>query len=117
MSKSIFQDPTNRIVCIFDSRDDADAAARTLFADLGEGQAIHVLQGDDAARQLDTSAKWFADTDEEMKRFERELFRGHTIVAVSVADSETRDRAHQILKQFGARHITHFGEWITEVLQ
>ena len=52
-----------------------------------------------------------------MKRFKRELRCGNTIVSVPIEDSGCREQVHKVLKQYGARHVTHFGEWIPEVMK
>ena len=92
--------------------------AKAALIGLGfEKNQIHVLHGDDDAAEVDTSAKWFADTDKEIKKFEREIRHGQTVLSVPIKDCDCREGVHQILKEHDARHITHFGEWITEVMR
>ena len=78
---------------------------------------IRVMRGEEAATKVDTSAKWFADTDVEIEKYQRELTAGKTIVSVPVQDSTDRDTLHAILKRHGARLITHFGEWVTTMMK
>ena len=112
-----YDDPTNRVVCTFDGHDTARDAKAALIEFGFEKQQVHVLQGEEDAEEVDTSAKWFADTDKEIKQFKRELHRGHTVLSVPVKDCDCREEVHQILKKFGATHVTHFGDWITEVMR
>ena len=112
-----YSDPTNHVICIFDDHANAlDAKAALIQFGFGKDE-VHVLRGDGAAAEVDTSAKWFADTDIEMKRFERELRAGNTIVSAPVKDCDCREEVHTIMKAHNARHIVHFGEWITEVMR
>lgn len=112
-----YDDPTNRVVCMFDDFTKAEAAKASLIEFGFEDHQVHILHGDADAAEVDTSAKWFADTDKEIKKFERELRDGRTVLSVPVKDCDCRDGVHRILKTHDARHITHFGEWITEVMR
>lgn len=42
---------------------------------------------------------------------------GKTVVSVPVQGSAGRDTLHVILERHGARLITHFGEWVTEMME
>lgn len=108
---------SNRVVCVFDNHQDAIAAKSALIQSGLERDQVKVMHGDADASSIDTSAKWFADTDEEVKKFERELRDGNSIVSVPVRDGTTREGVHDLLKSHEARHITHFGKWITEVMR
>lgn len=115
--EQVLVDPTNRVVCVFDQRAQAEAArAELLKLELTEKE-IRVLQGEETAEKVDTSPKWFADTDEEIARYKRELKAGGTVLSVPIADRETREKVHDVLKRHDARLITHFGEWVTEMLK
>jgi hypothetical protein len=110
------EDPTNRIVCSFDTEDHV-AAVKTELRQFGiQDQQIRVRRGEKSADQVDTSAKWFADTDQHIKRFQRELRAGNSIVSVPVKDGASREQLHSLLRKHNARVITHFGEWITELM-
>ncbi|MCA9198266.1 MAG: hypothetical protein KDA87_12040 [Planctomycetales bacterium] len=112
----ILDDPANRVVCTFDNRQQAEDAKAAL-ADFGiSGHRIRVLNGEDGADEVDTSAKWFADTDKEIKKYTRELHAGNTVISIPVKDCDCREEVNRIVQNFDARHITHFGEWITEVM-
>ena len=56
------------------------------------------------------------DTDY-IKRCRRSLLNGPTVIAVATKDDEERNKARQILKAQGARFITFFGRFVTEVLE
>ena len=56
------------------------------------------------------------DTDY-IKRYRTAVRNGQTVIAVAAKDDETRDRARQILKTHGARFITFFGRFVTQVLE
>lgn len=112
----VVDDPTRRIVCVFASEQSAEQARKALISYGFERRQIERLDADDAGA-IDTSAKWFADTDKEMKKFARELRRGYVALAVPVKDSDTRNEVNEILQDHGAKHVTHFGDWVTVVMR
>lgn len=114
---NVQNDPTNRVVCIFDQHSQAVAAKSELISFGFEKEHVQLLSGEADAADVDTSAKWFADTDKFMKKFDRELRAGATILSVPIKDRDCREGVHSILTAHGARHVTHFGEWITEVMK
>ena len=108
--KPILEDPSNRVVAVFDDQQQAhDAVAALDKLDETDGPP-KLYQGDDAADRIDTSAKWFADTDAELRRYEQELRAGSLVVSVPIEDSDLREKVHAVLKQHNARLVTHFGE-------
>ena len=112
----ILDDPRNRIVCVFEDTVSAEKA-RAALVDYGFApNQVRLLRENDA-KEMDTSAKWFADTDEEMKKFERQLRGGLVAVALPVRDAESRQQIYEILQSHGAHRVTHFGEWVTEVMR
>ena len=117
MSEEKFYDaPSNRVVCVFDERSSAVQAKAALIEFGYSSEQVRTFD-EKAASDIDRSAKWFADTDVQMKKFERELRSGATIVSLPVNDGECREEVHRILSAHDARHVTHFGEWITEVMR
>jgi hypothetical protein len=54
------------------------------------------------------------DTDY-IKRYRRAVLNGRTVIAVAAKNDDARDRARQILKARGARFITFFGRFVTQV--
>jgi hypothetical protein len=112
-----YDDPTNRVVCVFDDYSSA-VDAKAAFIQFGfEQRQVHLLDGKRDASAIDTSAKWFADTDVDLKKFAQELRSGSSIISVPVRDCDCREGVNDLLKRHGARDITHFGEWLTEVMK
>jgi hypothetical protein len=56
------------------------------------------------------------DTDY-LKRYRRAVLNGRTVIAVAAKDDDARDKAKQILETHGARFITFFGRFVTQVLK
>ena len=56
------------------------------------------------------------DTDY-IKQYRRALLNGRPVIAVVAKDDDDRNKARQILKTRGARFITFFGRFVTEVLE
>jgi len=80
-------DPTNHIVCNFADRSAAVEAKEALIK-LGYGNdEVQILC--ESNSEIDTTAKWFADTDVELKKFERELREG-AVVLVAPSDLAAR---------------------------
>jgi hypothetical protein len=113
----LLEDPTNRIVSVFDDRSQVEAARQELLKLGLTDKQIRVLCGEEAATKVDTSAKSFAGTDVEIEKYQRELSAGKTVVSVPVQDGSDRDTLHAILKRHGARLITHFGEWVITMMK
>jgi hypothetical protein len=65
-----------------------------------------------------TSGMDMGDRDTEyFKEYRKALLEGHTMIGVEIKNDETRDEVRQILKTHGARFITFFGRFVTEVLE
>jgi hypothetical protein len=65
-----------------------------------------------------TSGVDMGDRDTEyFKQYRKALLEGHTVIGVEAKNDETRDEVKQILKTHGARFITFFGRFVTEVLE
>ena len=65
-----------------------------------------------------TSGIDMGDRDTEyFKQYRRALMEGSTMIGVEVKNDERRDEVRQILKTHGARFITFFGRFVTEVLE
>ncbi len=56
------------------------------------------------------------DTDY-IREYRRALLKGSAVIAVDANDDEMRRTAMKILKEGGARFITFFGRFATEVLE
>lgn len=114
--KAPLEDPSNRIVAVFDNSQQATAAREEISKQPEVEGKIRVL-GEESAEKIDTSAKWFADTDDELQRYQRELRAGNTVISIPISDSDCREKFHSLLKRHDARLVTHFGEWITEMMR
>lgn len=92
--EQILDDSRNHVVCVFEDRKQAEKARKQL-SELGipDGE-IRQAQGDDDAQEVDTSPKWFADTDEDIQRYREQLKIGNTVISVPVSDGETREKVH-----------------------
>jgi hypothetical protein len=56
------------------------------------------------------------DTDY-LKRYRRAVLNGRTVIAVAAKDDDALDKARQVLEARGARFITFFGRFVTQVLK
>ncbi len=101
--------PNNRIVAVFNDVTAATAARTALAGSLGEEAEIKLYSGDGSAEEVDTSAKWFADTDLDIARFKRALEAGNAILSVPVENDQQRETTNQTLADHGATLATHFG--------
>jgi len=115
--KQPLQDPINRVVSVFDEHQLAESAKQELLKHGYDGEQIRLFHGPEDASDVDTSAKWFADTDVDIARYRKELADGNTVLSVPVVDGTSREEVHGVLKQCNARLTTHFGDWITEILK
>ena len=84
-TEKFYDDPTNRIVCIFDDRSDS-VSAKSALIEFGYADGHVRLYDEQAASEVDTSAKWFADTDTEIKKFEQQLRSGAIVMSVPIKD-------------------------------
>lgn len=65
-----------------------------------------------------TSEVDMGDRDTEyFKQYRRALLDGQTVIGVGAMNDATRNQVRQILKTHGARFITFFGWFVTEVLK
>ncbi len=56
---------------------------------------------------------------DDLRRLElmrEELLADRVLVSVQLSEDEANDRAAAILRDNGARHVTHFGQWMIESL-
>lgn len=113
----LLEDPINRVVAVFDNEQNLESARHDLLKEGITAEQIRVMQGEQDAKRVDTSTKWFADTDEEIQRYQDELRAGSTVVSLPVTDEVGREKLHSILKRNEARLITHFGQWVTEMMK
>jgi hypothetical protein len=123
--------PTNHLLAIILDPDQATGIVETLNNHGFSPNDIGVLSGMEDAAKLDAACGkkgFFAklatagvdlgdrDTDY-LKQYRRALLNGRTVIAVAAKDNDARDRARQILRARGARFITFFGRFVTQVLE
>ena len=107
-------DPTHHIVAMFGSEQQAREALATIIAlGLAASNAV-ILNADSSPTEIDTSAKWFADTDQVLQRFQEAIRANKTVLYVPEPDADRRDEMVTSLKASGAELVTHFGQWLTE---
>ena len=122
--------PANQILAIITESGDANDVVQALNENGFSSDEIGVLTGTGDAEKLDAAAgkqgflsKLFTagvemgdrDTDY-LKQYRRALLNGRTVIGVVARDDETRTKARKVLKTGGARFITYFGQFVTEVL-
>jgi hypothetical protein len=122
--------PANQILAIITESGDANDLVRALNENGFSSDEIGVLTGTGDAEKLDAAAgkqgflsKLFTagvemgdrDTDY-LKQYRRALLNGRTVIGVVAKDDETRTKARKVLKAAGARFLTYFGQFVTEVL-
>ena len=123
--------PADHILAIIMDSDEATGIVETLNYNGFSPDDIGVLSGMEDAAKLDAASGkkgFFAklatagvdmggrDTDY-IKQYRRAVLNGRTIIAVAAKDNDARDRARQILRARGARFITFFGRFVTQVLE
>jgi hypothetical protein len=111
-AEEITNRPENHALASFTSHEQAVEAKEAL---IGKGLTnAEVMQGENSAENMNTRAQWFADTDDELRRFENKLREGYSILAVEVHDKPMRQVVDEVLQQYNAEMVTHFGKWVTE---
>jgi hypothetical protein len=123
--------PANQVLAIVRNSAEAREIVQTLNRNGFRSEEIGVLSGTEDAEKLDPAAgkQGFLsklttvgvdlgerDTDS-IKKYRRALLNGRTVVSVAATNEEARNTARKILKERGARFITYFGQFVTEVLE
>jgi hypothetical protein len=122
--------PDNHILAIIKNPEEAEVVVEALN-ESGFSDDIGLLKGEADAEKLDaatgkkgvfakilTSGINMGDRDtEHFKQYRRAVLEGSTMIGVEVKNDETRDEVRQILKTHGARFITFFDRFVTEVLE
>ena len=123
--------PANHILAIVPDLDEATGIVEILNRNGFSSDDIGVLTGTEDAEKLDaatgkkgffakmlTSGVELGDRDTDyFQQYRKALLDGQTVVGVVAKDDETRNNARQILKARGARFITFFGRFVTQVLE
>lgn len=109
-----YTDPTGRAVAVFKNLAAAESARGALvefgFAD----EAVHLLHGESDAQEVDDSAKWFADTDEEIHEYRADLEAGRALISVPADSRKHAAEIHDVFAGANAVRMTYFGRWVTE---
>jgi hypothetical protein len=128
--KESFTVPANQILAILTDSEEANRVVRALNENGFPSDDVGLLTGTADAQKLDAAAgkqgflsKLFTagvemgdrDTDY-IKQYRRALLNGRTVIGVVAKDDGTRSKARKVLKAGGARFITYFGQFVTEVL-
>ena len=123
--------PANHILAIIMDSGEARGIVENLKHNGFSSDDIGVLAGPEDSAELDAVfgkkglyAKLVTsginigngDTDS-IKQYRRAVLNGRTVIAVMAKTDEARQRARKILKACGARFITFFGEFVTELLE
>jgi hypothetical protein len=123
--------PINHLVAIVNSDDEAAVIAARLNKSGFSADEIGGLTGTGDSAKLDaaTGKKGLfsklattrvdagdRDTDY-LRKYREALLNGRAVIAVVAKDDEMRKTARKILKEGGARFITFFGRFATEVLE
>ena len=123
--------PANQVLAIIMDLSQAKEIVQILSRNGFPADEIGLLTGIEDAEKFDAAAgkqgffsKLFTagvemgdrDTDY-LKQYRRALLNGRTVIGAVAKDDEARNKARKILKQRGARFITFFGRFVTEVLE
>jgi hypothetical protein len=123
--------PKNHILAIVTDADEARAIVETLNANGFSPDEIGVLTGRADAEKLNaatgkegflakmvTSGIDMGDRDTDyFAKYRKALLGGQAVIGVVAKNEETRNKARQVLKERGARFITFFGRFVTEILE
>jgi hypothetical protein len=123
--------PVDHLLAIVMDSDEAISIVENLNHTGFSPSDIGVLTGKEEAAKFDAAcgkkgfvAKLAAagvdlgdrDTDY-LKRYRRAVLNGRTVIAVAAKDDDALDKARQVLEARGARFITFFGRFVTQVLK
>lgn len=112
MSDNTLDQPRGRAVACLPDQATAESAA-VRIAEHGLGDGLEILHGTRISDDVDTSPKWFADTDLDLAVFKNHLASGGSVVSVPVDADDQLDTVRAVLEEAGATVFTHFGNWVT----
>ena len=114
--------PLHKVVSVFDSSDDVDAALSELQADGFSLDDIEAFCGMEGEKRLDfdgeghgyltklvRSAQHIGPDRTYLERYERHLRDGHCMILVKVRKKDDKDRAARILGSHTSEQVTYFG--------
>lgn len=129
---NVFHYPTNSVIGVVDSREDARSAVRELKVAGFAEDGIGLLCGSQDVEEVESETEdeagfWgkvtrmiqeFGDVDQDHKEYHRQqLLAGHYLVSAHAEDDDARDRARDILKANNAHFINYYGEWAVDNLE
>lgn len=115
-SAEVFSNPGGRAIAVLDSIQQAEEAKQGLSQIGLEVDEIHLLNGKDNADSIDASAKWFADTDDLLERYQRKLEMGKTLISAPVENNDQLKQIQAIYYAAGAETMTNFGSAVTRTI-
>ncbi|QDT32129.1 hypothetical protein [Thalassoglobus polymorphus] len=105
--------PSGRAIAVLDSVEQGNAAKKALIQIGVKADEIYVLSASDEAADIDTSADWFADTDELVEQYQKKLAAGATLISAPVKNTTQLKEVQSIYYSAGAHMMTHFGTFVT----
>ena len=123
--------PVDHLLAVIRDRDEEHGIIKALNESGFAPDEIGLLSGPQGTAKLDavcgkkgffaklvTAGVDLGDRDSDyIKEYRTAVLNGQTVIAVAAKDDDSRDRARQILKTRGARFITFFGRFVTQVLE
>jgi hypothetical protein len=121
--------PRNQVYATFHDAETARRAANELNQIGIEPAGIGLLVGNEDAAKLDAAtgehgflakvkrmSLQMGDTDNDyLAHYRRALLEGHAVIAVVTHDDVSRTKVRALLKSCGARAMTYFGQFSTEI--
>jgi diadenosine tetraphosphate (Ap4A) HIT family hydrolase len=118
----------NRVTCLLDSEDEAQAAVRALEEEGVATDDIEIFVGEQGARRLDLFGREHGrvirllrrleaavgDESEPNQRIDQALRGGASLLCVKVLKSNEKARALQVLKALQGHQIHYWGPWAFE---
>jgi hypothetical protein len=122
---------TNKVVGIIDDKARADTACMALISAGFTDDMIEVFCGLEGEHDLDLRGRSHGVIDHmnrifhhvrlmegrSMDRYEQALLAGQCVIQVYMSDSESQDKAHQIIKSNGGHYINGYGFWAMELFE
>jgi hypothetical protein len=123
--------PVNQVLAIIMDLEEVEGIVQILNQNGFSSEEIGVLTGIEDAEKLGsadgeqgffskllTAGVEMGDRDTGyLKQYRRALLNGRTVIGVVAKDDEARNNVRKILKARGARFITFFGRFVTEILE
>ena len=105
--------PTGRAVCSFEELEHANLAREALVDRGFELDEISLLNDASEASEISAASDWFADTQDDVRRYRHEIEIGNTVLSAPATDEEQLQLLRSVFDENGGRMMTHFGDWVT----